>query len=61
MGLCSVLVRVTRLATCKRAGTRCCRRKQATPQQDSDVEKVGLMSEEEHEEPPPQYRDDETK
>jgi len=51
MVLCSVLVRVTRLATCKRAGTRCCRRKQATPQQDSDVEKVGLMSEEEHEEP----------
>ncbi|UNI24165.1 hypothetical protein JDV02_009934 [Purpureocillium takamizusanense] len=61
MVLCSVLVRVTRLATCKRAGARCCRRKQSPPTSQPDIEKVGLMQEEEHEEAPPQYRDDESK
>ncbi|KAJ6443955.1 alcohol dehydrogenase superfamily, zinc-containing [Purpureocillium lavendulum] len=60
MVLCSVIVKVTRLATCRRAGARCCRRRQSVPRQDSDIEKVGLM-EESHEEPPPQYRDDESK
>ncbi|POR32545.1 Uncharacterized protein TPAR_07245, partial [Tolypocladium paradoxum] len=61
MLLCSVVVRLTRFARCKRSrGTRCCRKKQRSRQQATDVEKVGLM-EENPEEPPPQYQDDDSK
>ncbi|PNY26514.1 Uncharacterized protein TCAP_03554 [Tolypocladium capitatum] len=58
MLICSVVVRLTRFARCKRSrGARCCRRKQRSRQQATDIEKVGLM-EENPEEPPPQYRGD---
>lgn len=61
MLLCSVVYRVTRFVRCRRGrGARCCRKKQLSRQQATDVEKVGLM-EENPEEPPPQYRDDESR
>ncbi|KND89855.1 hypothetical protein TOPH_05420, partial [Tolypocladium ophioglossoides CBS 100239] len=59
MLLCSVVVRLARFARRKRSA-RCCRKKQRSCQQATDVEKVGLMGEN-PEEPPPQYRDDDSK